>query len=193
MKVRMTCTGTRPLLMANVQMASPMNGYARQVKELTDKRVKTVQDRMQIARLEFEGSLYWSPETGPYLPSQNLWRSLMDGAKIIRAGKKIERGVVMAGFMLPLVYQGPRDVEGLWAGGEGPFVDIRPVGVGRGGRVDRCRPVFARWLAEADLVIDEQVIDLAQLTEAARLAGEMAGVGDYRQMYGRYATAIERL
>jgi hypothetical protein len=86
-KLRLTCTGTRQLLMSNVQLASPLNGFARRLKELTDKRSKTVEDRMEIARVEFVGGLYWTAETNPYLPSQNL----TDGARLIRAGMKISR------------------------------------------------------------------------------------------------------
>jgi hypothetical protein len=192
MKLRLTCTGTRPLLMSNVRLASPLNPYARRLKELTEKRDKTIEDRWEIARVEFEGGLYWAEGIGPYLPSQNLWRSLMDGARLIRAGMKIQRGVALGDFMLPLVYEGPRDIEGLWGGGDSLFVDMRPVAVNRK-RVDRCRPIFRQWLAEAEVVIDEEVIEPRQFTEAARLAGEMAGVGDFRQIYGRYTTHIEPL
>jgi hypothetical protein len=42
MKLRMTCTGTRPLLMHNVRLASPLDPYAKRLKALNSKKVKRV-------------------------------------------------------------------------------------------------------------------------------------------------------
>jgi hypothetical protein len=192
MKLRLTCTGTRPLLMHNVQLASPLNPYAKRLKGLNAKRVKTDEDRLAIARAEFEGGLYWAEVAGPFIPATALRRSLVGGARLIKAGKKIERGVVVTDYILPLVYEGPRDVEGLWGGGSSPFVDIRVVAL-RGVKIDRCRPIFRSWLVEAEVIADPQVIEYAEFCEVARLAGEMEGIGDFREMYGRYTTRVERL
>jgi hypothetical protein len=49
-------------------------------------------DPWQIARLEFEGGLYWDDKLGPYMPANMLRNRLATGARLIRAGKKIERG-----------------------------------------------------------------------------------------------------
>lgn len=192
MKIRLTCTGTRPLLMHNVRLASPLDPYAKQLKALTAKRIKTDDDRLDMARVEFEGGLYFDEALGPYLPAQNLFRSLVGGARLTKAGKKIERGVVMSDFMLPLIYTGPRTVEGLWGKGESAFVDIRPVGVQRN-KIDRCRPTFREWAIEADLMIDPKALDYDEFAEIAVTAGQMEGLGDYRQMYGRFDVAIEKL
>ena len=192
MKIRLTATGSRPLLLHNVQLASPLNPYAKKLKALNSKRVKTDEDRLEIARVEFEGSLYFDPDLGPYLPGQNLLRSLIGGARLSKAGKKIERGVVVSDYMLPLIYTGPRDVEGLWGDGESPFIDIRPVSVQRN-KVDRCRPIFREWVIEAEILVDPKAIDLDEFREVAQNAGALEGVGDYRVMYGRYSVEIEAL
>lgn len=192
MKLRIVCTGTRPLLLHNVRLASPLNEHAKKLKALNSKRVKTDDDRLDIARAEFEGSLYWDEEIGPYLPAQNLYAALRNGARITKAGKKIERGLVITDFMLPLIYRGPRSVEGLWADGSSKFVDVRSVVVQRN-KVDRCRPIFPEWTVEAGLMIDPKVLDLAEFIEVAENAGAMEGVGDYRQMYGRFSVEIEQL
>ncbi len=190
MKVRLTATGTRPLILHNVQLASPLNRYAKALKAANSKRVKTDEDRVAIARIEFEGSLYFEPGIGPFVPGQNVLASLVEGGRLTKAGKKIERGVVIADFQLPLIYQGPRDVEGLWGGGESEFVDIRPVSVQRN-KVDRCRPIFRDWKFECDITIDPSVIDLDEFEEVARNAGAMAGIGDYRRLFGRFSTEVE--
>jgi hypothetical protein len=191
-KVRLVATGTRPLILHNVQLASPLNRYAKELKRLNGKRVKTDEDRLEIARVEWEGSLYFDPEVGPYMPGPNVFRSLIGGARLTKAGKKIERGVMVTDLVLPLIYKGPRDIASLWGGGESEFVDVRTVVVQRA-KVDRCRPVFRQWAVEAELLIDPKVIDFDELAECARNAGEMEGLGDYRLMYGRYSSEITRL
>lgn len=191
-EVRMVCTGTRPLLLHNVQLASPLNPYAKRLKTLNSKRVKTDEDRIAMARVEFEGSLYFEEGIGPYLPGANLLASLIEGAKIKRAGRKVERGVVVKDFQCPLIYRGPRDIEGLWGGGESEYVDIRPVTVTTS-KVDRCRPIFREWAIEAVVLVDEGAIDYEEFVEVAHLAGRMAGLGDYRRVYGRYEVELTEL
>ena len=192
MKVRLTATGTRPLLQHNVQLASPLNRYSKALKAANSKRTKTDEDRVAIARIEFEGSLYFDEQVGPFIPGQNVLASLVEGGRLTKAGKKIERGVMIEDLVLPLVYRGPRDVEGLWGGGESEFVDMRTVVVQRN-KVDRCRPIFREWAFEADILIDPSVIDLDEFTDVARNAGAMAGIGDYRRLFGRFDVRVQEL
>jgi hypothetical protein len=191
-KLRLTCTGTRPLLMHNVRLASPLDPYAKRLKALNAKKDKTDEDRLEIARVEFEGGLYWAEQIGPYISAGMLRRSLVAGGRLIKAGKKIERGVVVTDYMLPLIYDGPRDIDGLWNGGESRYIDIRPVTINRS-KVDRCRPIFRDWIVEAELVADPQVIEFDELSRVAELAGQMEGLGDYRELYGRFSVTIEAL
>ncbi len=199
MNVLVTCKGTRPMLMHNGQSSSPLNPYAKAMKKISSKRKKTEDDYFELARLGFESALYFDPAPspnknnnnkegyGPYMPAQNLFMSLRDGARIIKKGKDVERGVVACDFMLPIIYNGARSIKDLWGDGESEFVDIRPVSVGRQ-KVDRCRPIFKEWAIEAEFIIDTKVIDYDQFVEIAKLAGQMVGIGDYRLMYGRYET-----
>lgn len=192
MEVRLTCTGNRPLMLHNVQLASQFNPYAKELKKLNNNRAKTEEDRMEIARVEFEGSLYWDNTLGPVIPGANLFASLIGGAKLRRGGMKVQRGLIVEDFMMPLIYDGPRDIKGLWGNGESEFVDIRPVTVQRA-KVDRCRPIFDIWAVEANIIIDTSTLEFSEFQEFATLAGKTAGLGDYRAMYGRYDVAIEVL
>lgn len=192
MKVRLTAKGTRPLLLHNVQLASPLNRYAKELKRLNSKRVKTDEDRLEIARVEWEGGLYFSDEVGPYLPGPNLFASLIEGARLSKNGRKIERGVMVVDLEMPLVYKGPRDIAGLWGNGESEFVDLRTVVVQRN-KIDRCRPIFREWAIEADVLLDLAVIELAEFELAAQNAGAMAGLGDYRRAYGRFSAEIAEI
>lgn len=202
MKVRLTATGTRPLLMHNVRLASPFNEYAQRMKKLNGKqsRLRTDEDRIEIARTEWEGGLYIEDGVGPYVPAANVFASLLKGAKRVRKGPKVEGGVVITSdTMCPLVYRGPRDIEGLWGGGpfKSDFVDIRTVSsnpsAAKSPKVDRCRPIFRDWAFEVDLFLDPTSIDLADFVEIADLAGNSVGIGDYRQLYGRFVSKVEPL
>lgn len=190
MRLRITCTGTMPLLMHNVQLASPRNAYAQKLKQLNAKTRKTEEDLDEIARVEFEGGLYFDEEAGPYMPSYNLFRSFVSGAKLTRAGKKVERGLAMAEPILPLIYDGPRTREGLWKNDD--FVDIRSASVQRS-RVDRCRPIFKKWSIEADVLLDTSILELDEFTRIARQAGAYEGLGDFRAQFGRFSVTMTKL
>jgi len=192
MKIRLTGKGTRPLIMHNVRLASPLNPYAKQLKALNSKRVKTDEDRLEIARVEWEGGLYWLEGIGPYIPGANLFASLIGGARLLKAGKKVERGVSVDGIEFPLIYRGPREIEPLWNGGESEFIDVRPVKV-QTSKVDRCRAIFRDWAFEADLTIDQKVLEIDEFRAVADNAGRFEGLGDHRRLFGRYEAAIEIL
>lgn len=203
MKVMVICEGTRPLMMHNGRGSSPVDPYAKATKKISSKRNKTDDDYMEMNRLSFESSLYFDPVLkpyadnsngngiGPYLPAQNLFKSIIEGAKITKQGKNVERGVVACDFMLPLIYRGPRNVKELWGNGESAHVDIRPVRVERN-KVDRCRAIFPEWTVEAEFIIDPKIIDYEQFVEIVKTAGQMIGVGDYRLLYGRYDAKCEK-
>lgn len=189
MKIHLTCVGTRPLLMHNIRLASPFDPYARQLKALNSKRNKTEEDRMEVARVEFEGSLYYDEELGPYLPGGNLFMCLIHGGRQSKSGKKVERGIVVTDFQLPLLYDGPRTIPDLWGSGTSRYVDIRSVTVG-GSKIDRCRPIFHQWSLETDLLLDPQFIELEEFERIAETSGLIAGLGDYRLLYGRFLTEV---
>lgn len=204
MKVRLTATGTRPLLMHNIRLASPLDSYTKELKRLNGKpsSKRTDEDRIEIAHVEWMGGLYHdgarefgkssTMQIGPYVPASWIFKSLVEGARLTKAGKKIERGVTVVEMEHPLIYKGPRDLGGLWGDGASEYIDIRTAKVGMA-RVDRCRPVFKEWAFEAELFADPSVIDVEELEEIAGNAGTLIGVGDYRMLYGRYTSKIERL
>ncbi len=204
MIVSVTCKGTRPLLVHNGQASSPLHPYAKASKIISSKRKKTDEDYLELARLDFESSLYFDPPLhpnkknngkgiGPYIPAQNLYMSLINGARIVRLGKAIERGVISYGdIMLPLIYDGPRTIKELWGNGESKYVDTRPVKVGQS-KVDRCRAIFSDWAIEAEFLIDLNIIDYEQFEEVTRLAGQMVGIGDYRLLYGKFEATCKKL
>jgi hypothetical protein len=178
-----TIEGTTALLMHNVQLANPMNPYARKLQELN--KAKNVRGadkdsiRDDMARVEWRGGLYWDGALGPYLPAPNIHMSILEAARMTKDGKGIEQGVVAHSTMFAIEYDGPRDIEGMWS--DGRFVDIRMVGVGQN-KVPRSRPIFpAGWQAKIGFKLNPEVVDPAQFRSFVERAGVFKGVCDGRE------------
>lgn len=184
--------------MHNVQLASPMNHYTKEIARLNKAKPsakRTDDDRFEMARVEFEGGLYFDEGVGPYIPASWIFKSLLEGARLGARGRgqKIEGGVIVIEMVNPLIYKGPRDMAGLWGkNGDSGFVDFRSVRIGQA-KVYRCRPIFREWRFEAELLLDPSVIDVDELADIAGIAGKLKGMGDFRQQYGRFDAAVERL
>lgn len=195
MNVNLKVTGTRPLLMHNVQLASPMNPYAKKLAQLNRAKPsskRTDEDRLEIAFVEWQGGLYFDDAVGPYVPASWVFKTVLEGARLGRRGQLIEGGLSVVEMVHPLLYQGPRDMVRLWGDGDSQFVDFRTVRVGQA-KVDRCRPIFKDWSFEAELMIDPSVLDLAVLQDIVSISGRLKGIGDYRQQYGRFDAVVERI
>jgi hypothetical protein len=182
-------TGQSPLLMHNGQLANPFNKFAKALKEVTSKRKKTEEDQLAIMRIEWEGGLYFDPEVGPYVPSENLESLINDGARLQKRGQDVERAVFVLTRKVPLLYDGPRDVEGMWASEK--FLDYRStVNPSSGGRTMRARPIFYQWALELDVHYRPDVIDRADLIRFLTDAGQHKGLMDYRPRYGQFTVEV---
>lgn len=193
MKVRLSLTGTAPLIVHNIRLANPLDPITREVKVISGKRKKTDDDLMQLARLEFEGGLYMSDVIGPYIPGANVEKCIVEGGRITKQGKQIERGLFVIDNEIPLVYRGPRDVEGMWADEDFRLVQTVRVPPRTGSRVQRCRPIFRQWALDAEAEVDPGLLNLDTLASIATDAGSMCGLGDYRPRYGRFAVEVTAL
>lgn len=195
MDVRLTATGTRPLLMHNERLASPLDSFAQELARLNrakPSKQRTDEDRMQMARVEWEGGLYFEEGFGPYVPASWIFKNFLNAARSGRRGKKIEGGVQVNELVHPLIYKGPRTIEELWGEGKTNYVDFRSTRV-QSSRVDRCRPIFKTWAIEAAITIDPSVIDMEELADIAVIGGKLHGYGDYRQQYGRFDAVINKI
>ncbi|MEJ4100888.1 hypothetical protein V5S96_11050 [Corynebacterium mastitidis] len=186
---RLTLTGTKPVLLHNAQLSDPMNRWAREMKAISAKRKKTDEDHIELARLEFMGSLYYDADLGPVLPAQNIKAALIAGAKKLKLGKVVQSDLQLTDQVTPLAYKGPRDLEGLWGDGESAFVNRASVKVGMS-RVMRTRPMFASWAAEVEGFFDETSLNLADVQQVLEYAGR-AGIGDWRPEFGTFTAQIE--
>lgn len=196
MDFRLTITGTSALIMNNARMANPLDPATKAYKVASNKQKKTDQDLEELFRLGHAGAMYHDAEIGPYLPGDNIWKSLQEGGKKHRLGQKVTEGVLILTDVNPIAYKGPRGIDGLWSapGGQFQFINMRVTGSGsQRKRVPFCRPVFREWKTEADGTLDESILDLAELRLIAETAGSRVGVCDWRPKYGRFAVTVEAL
>lgn len=184
--MKLTVTGTTPLLMHNIRLADDFDPYSKAIKKLNAKKTKkTDEDKQEIDRLSFAGGLYHDETIGPFIPVENVFRCLMEAGSLTRSGKKIERGVVFLDTRAPLEYAGPRDIETLWGDGDSRHVDRRMVAVQRQ-RIPRVRPVFPEWSFALPVETDGAVIDEEEFADIVAKAGRLIGLGDFRRFYGRF-------
>jgi hypothetical protein len=183
-----TCVGTAPLLMHSGRLIDPLDTVSKKIKEVSGKRTKTDTDHADMAQLEWLGGLYYLAGTGPFVPAVNLQKCLVEAARLKRAGKKVERGVFIETFVIPLQYDGPREPDELYK--DKRFVHRAPVKVPTG-RIMRTRPQFPEWSLEAFGQFDPAVLNMDDLRQAADQAGAMIGLGDFRPAHGRFTCTVE--
>lgn len=174
------------MLMHSDILSDPLNPLTKKHKELTSKRKKTDQDHEDIAQSEWQASLYFTEELGPYIPSQNIEAAIREGAKLSKLGKAVQRSVEVLQLEVPLIYEGPRTIQGLWEEG---FYDSRSVKVGQA-RLHRYRPVFKEWSAEFTIVHDELAMSESDVLKSLSDAGQYCGIGDYRPKFGRFNVEV---
>ncbi len=190
MKVRIGVRGTTPLITHNIRLANPLDPIAKAMKGISAKRTKTEDDYVQLARLEFEGGLYLDPEVGPFLPGANVEKCIVEGARVTKQGKQVERGLFVVDNTIPLLYTGPRSAEKLWA--DENFRNVSAVRIGQQ-RIMRTRPMFRSWALDVDAELDPGLLSVDQLQAIITDAGSMVGLGDYRPRYGRFEATVEAL
>lgn len=190
MDIRIEITGTSPLLMHNIQLADPDNEFKQEISVYTDKRKKTEDDRRAIERLEWYGGLYVDGGR-VVMPTGNIRKSLINAGKISKQGTQVSRAVNFKDLNVPLVYDGPDDLDKLFD--VGTFSHRSAVGIS-GKRTMRVRPQFMEWAVVADAFLLEDVMDVDDLVRVASRAGLAEGLGDNRvNGYGRFAVALRQV
>ncbi len=184
MRVKVEMIGRTALLMHNVRLANPLDSVARELKKLSAIRRKTDDIYEQMAHLEFLGGLYISERLGPYLQGNQLHKAWIEGARLSKNGRQVERGVLIDEYEVPLLYKGPRTAEELWK--DENHRDVSMVRV-QSNRLARCRPRFPEWAIETELEIDEEQINLEVFQRIGSDGGRYIGIGDARNIgFGRY-------
>lgn len=190
--VRVTLTGTMPLLLHNGRLANPLDPHTRALKALTSKRAKTDDDLAAMIVVEARGASYETPEGHVALPDANIWRSIQEAAKAYKRGADVSRAVIYDPVRYGPVLVGgePVALDAFLA--DSANIDYRPVGV-NGRTVMRARPVISEWSASADFDVYTDIVMIEDLQTFAERAGRLHGVGDHRPQYGRFTATVEEV
>lgn len=188
---RLTADG--PMIMKSAQMANPLNRFAKELKSISSKRVKTDADHQEMGRIEFFGSLHMHEELGPVLPGACVVAAINNAARKTKEGQLAKCAVFAAapGFFR-LEYEGPREPEAM-------FLDTtpRPTPDAEGfrfttlvtrqkSRIVSTRPIFHDWHVDVSLMYEDSIINFAQLDRWVKKAGTMCGLCEWRPVYGRF-------
>ena len=178
--------GTAPLLHHKDTLLDPMHPLTRQFKELTAKPspMRTLDDDMNIAHIEWLAGIYHDDELGPYFPGYAIKRAITQAATRHKRGEPLKRGLVVLAHKLPLIYDGPRDLQSLWDEGYRDMAGA--VNSGRNaGRVMRCRPCWEDWALNIEFAYDPKECDADTLVAIMEFA-QIRGIGDHRPEFGTF-------
>jgi len=179
-------TGTAPLLLHNGSLADPMNQWALDIKKVSGKRKKTIEDHQEMARLEFLGSLYLDESGRICIPGENLEAMFIKGAMKHKMGPQAKTALFIM-YSPRLEYNGPKDPNALYK--NGGFIDRRGCVVSRA-RIMRTRPSFREWALNVEIKFNDTILDKSDLITIVETAGVMIGLGDYRPKFGRFEAEI---
>lgn len=184
--ISFTINSTRPLLMQAETLANPLSPITKAHKAVAGKKKKTEDDFLWLLRSEWQASMYYDKEIGPYIPAINIEACIAEAAKATKQGKLVKQAVTVLTDRIALKYDGPRDMDSLYGDGSTQFVDVRGVNV-MGRKLMRARPLFLRWSASFDVGFMVDLIDAQDLFRIVEHAGRVIGVGTYRPRFGRFS------
>lgn len=198
MQITISAVGTKPLLLHNVDLANPLNPWARKMTELrrTRSNQRTEKWYEEMAEAGFMGAFYNIPDVKfPAIPSENLRRSIVDAAKASRRGTQALRALLVTFPAVPILVgvpdgeRVPETAKAMWD--EQKWHLTRMIR-GTGGASPTTYPIFRDWAVKVPFELDEDTLSLRDLTEIAERAGRIEGLGASRkQAYGRYTALVK--
>ena len=199
--VRIILTGKTPLLMHadNIEWADKMEDW----KNNPENRAKSKAGDDRTPPWRWIGCLYYDdPENGVItVPSENIMKSIMEGAAKVSTGKRQETfkalsqsGLLCSEFHFPLLIDGKKipmkaiaelrklktfgeHVEAVKDLGFSLFSKRARIGTAKHIRV---RPRFDRWRVEGEVIITDDQITKRILQTILDISGNYKGIGDWR-------------
>lgn len=181
--------------MSNAEMIDHTNPATRRIKEISAKGSKKItdSDREEMAFAEWKAAMYWRDGSGFYLPSDNIEKTIREGASKSRLGKLAEAASFVSEPEVPVITKDPypKHQEKLY---KQPEYQLRkPVRVPpkTGARIMKVRPMVPTgWSIEFTLEYDDSVINQNDLVKAMNDAGALVGIGNWRPKFGRFIVEI---
>jgi hypothetical protein len=191
MEITIEAVGVKPLLLHNVDLANPLNEWAKKMADLrgTPSKRRTEKWHEEMAYCNFMGAFYDIPEiSGVAMPCENLRRSIIGAAKAQRLGATVERALAIIDPAMAIIYDGPRTPEELWKTGR--FHLTRMIR-GTSGASPTTYPKFDEWAVRVVFELDESLLNVRDLKEIAERAGRSERLGASRkQGFGRFTALL---
>lgn len=184
-QIKFQIEGVVPLLLHNGRTKNPLDHYAKALKEIASKRNKTDSDYERMAFIEMQAGLYVDSDNNTiHIPDNIIEQCITGGAKQERLGKKFAAGMFVDE---PMVL---KDFSGRVYTREQVLEDRRywfttDVKIQRNS-VMRTRPRFDEWKGEFVVTYNPDVLNEAQVVRAAKKAGSLVGLCDWRPKFGRF-------
>ena len=199
-QIKFKLVGETPLLMHNNRLANPLSAYSQEISKRSGKRKKTIEDIWELARIEWEGGLYlYDGEVK--LPNRVVNKCFERGATKQKNGMLWKSGCFIKDDYCPLVYSGTKISVKMVDEVPNPEFDKyfkkhmfqAMVRVGQA-MILRTRPMFESWSFETTIMFEGAVINKEALVQAAKDAGNLVGLCDWRMekggQYGRFSVEV---
>jgi len=170
--LKVKINGVAPILLHNSRLANALDPITKAIAKYTAKgKNKTESDYKKISELEFQGGLYYDEKGDIFIPDVNLERTIHEGSKMDRNGKKF-----LSGFMIT-------ENAYLKNGKIYNFNKIKdqdkhkfmvPVNIQRN-KVIRTRPRFDIWNLEFTCMFNENILNFSEVETAIHKAGFLVG------------------
>lgn len=183
---QLTLIGETPLLMSSGEVDRESSLY-REYRALSKQRAKTIEQEAQLRELEWHTRIYFDEEIGPYIPGKNIKEMLRSAATKWKLGESVKRSLVVPDYRIPLTYEGPRDLKGLWEAEFRYTAMVANAGAGAG-RVERTRPCFDNWSLEFEVAFDTDELDEDSFVQVVQRS-QKYGLGDYRPEFGAFTAS----
>jgi hypothetical protein len=180
--------------MARGDAADPFDPQKRDIDAISQKRNKSLEDHERLSQLQFQSSMYFDPDIGPYLPTDNLWKCMQQGAAKYRETAVVKSQCVIIGLVgkvqdpaaAALIYDGPREVEELYESG---FL-FRKMGKIPSSKTSVLisRAMFKEWAVE--FIVEYTDVERSRIMDYWDRAGASVGIGAWRLRYGLFTAEI---
>jgi hypothetical protein len=200
-ELRLKFIGETSLMQHDSKLANPLDPYTQEMSRRSGKRKKTIEDIWDLARIEWEGSMYLH-EGKIQIPSRVINRTLLDGAKKQTNGTLWKTGCMITTDFHPLEYKGKtiniKETDEI----PNPQLDefFKPINYLQAlvrvktSKILRTRPVFHDWSCETTILHDPSIMQSNLILQAAVDAGRLCGFCEWRPStggnYGRFKVEV---
>ena len=184
--------GTTALLMHSVAIAinptHPLSIAIKKNQSITAKK-RTDEHAIELMRLKWMQSIYHDDQIGPFIPAENVEATIRMAAQKRRKGKDVTCGLFVSPDRIPLIFDGPRDIDSLYA--DERFRDVRNARIPSSkAAILVSRPRFNHWRIDFSLEYDPEILNRHEIADFCTYAGVYVGLCDYRPRYGRFESVV---